>query len=202
MKVRGIATDRDVLQIQRKLEVDGHRAKIVSRAELALRWTYIRDTEEKDKKIREARNNNAKTQREKEEKLRRRAQQAQKKKDRNRRRRSTEEKAKKNNKKDNRKRRKEENLRKSKRGKKQGRHSRMPTDIREENGDTEDRVRPLLAHPPPVGPVCLQEGLTFQGQYHQKNKQKRTTGGRVRGAVLCGCVSFFSSICRRFPVSS
>ena len=78
MKVRGIATDRDVLKIQRKLEVDCHRAaKIVSRAELALRWTYIRDTEEKDKKIREARNNIAKTQREKEEKLRQRAQQAQ-----------------------------------------------------------------------------------------------------------------------------
>ena len=43
MKVRGIATDRDMLQIQRKLKVEGHRAaKIVSRAELALRWTYIR----------------------------------------------------------------------------------------------------------------------------------------------------------------
>ena len=50
MKVRGTATDRDVLKIQRKLEVDCHRAaKIVSRAELALRG-HTSETQEQYRK--------------------------------------------------------------------------------------------------------------------------------------------------------
>jgi len=77
-KSRGIATDEDVRTIQDKLQVNVHKAnKIASKAELALRWTYIRDTENKAKKVREAMSQIAKAQRTKEEKLRKSAEKTQ-----------------------------------------------------------------------------------------------------------------------------
>jgi hypothetical protein len=74
-KSRGVATDKDVLEIQRGLNVDRHKAaKVAKMAEVSLRWKYISDTREKEKKVKQAMSELAKTRREKEEQLRQKVQ--------------------------------------------------------------------------------------------------------------------------------